>query len=1012
MHPVFQRVSVRALLPLWAAAALVGGGLGRSWAEVGVASLRLDYSIKVFDTEDGLPEFALASVACTPDGYLWFSTFSGVGRFDGARFERLTLPGTAPEAPARTRKVFVDRKGQLWVGAAGQILRLDPSGWRNFGPAAGVLPTVIHEFADTPQGDLWAASVTDILRLRGERFEVVTPRAGLGDERTSLAVETNGTVWCAGGDYLGRWAGDHWETALSAPTTLTNRIRGLLRARGGGLWVAGEQDIRLLAGGEWTKRWPRVAGHIGDAVQMLEDDRGNLWMGGWRTGLLVFGPDGQVREATAKDGLANPSVADLTQDLEGNIWVASNGGGLMRLRPQAFRQYGHQAGLAQIVNSVCEESPGRMVVGTHGDGVAVLENGQFIWPNIWAESNFIAGIWVHSVLRDQAGDVWAGSFSPGLLWLHDGAWERVPNESTGARIINALFEDRAGRLWVGTAAGLAVREHSMFSVVKPESGLPHMVVRGLAEDREGALWVCGPGYGLFRRTAGKFVRFTVPGVAPNADFMTLVGGKDGTIWVGISDQGVARIQGERCFFYRPQHGLPFVGVASMAEDNEGNIWLGTTLGVSKLTRHSLDLVAGGSGALLECQGFDKADGLPGIPRGGFQPAVCKASDGRLWFATLRGVAVVDPARLPRRLPPPLVEIREVRLDGQAVTNWHRPLRSFSFFSGERHLDIDYAAIRLGTPDRVLYRRRLQASDPWEAATRVRSTHLHALRPGRYQFEVQAADIDGVWGPSAFLEYVVRPHFWQTGWFIALVAVTAGTVGWIAYRRRLAVLTELQQAHQTFARRLMDREEQWRHKTAVDLHDSLGQLLQVIRNRATMALNSKLPPAGNEHVAAISEAAESAVGEARNIVRSLRPHYLEQLGLTRSLHYLVTQISQASPIQWARSIDPIDSLLPAELHIHLFRIVQECLTNVTRHSGATSAGLVVARGEAALVIEIWDNGQGLAAKAGPGAPDSPTGLGLRSIQERVHLLGGECRLQPAAQGGLCVTVRIPIAQPPP
>jgi signal transduction histidine kinase len=385
----------------------------------------------------------------------------------------------------------------------------------------------------------------------------------------------------------------------------------------------------------------------------------------------------------------------------------------------------------------------------------------------------------------------------------------------------------------------------------------------------------------------------------------------------------------------------------------------------------------------------------------------KATDGRLWFATSRGVAVVDPANVLRPLPAPDVQITEVLVDGQSLDREQWSAGLVRMPAGVRQLDVRYSVMRLGTPERLSFQRRLRPGDAWQDTGRERFTHLHDLRPGRYRLEVRAADIDKVWGASATLEYVVRPHFWQNGWFIGLALAVLAGVGGLAYRRRWARLEECRQAQASFARQLMDREEEWRRRTAVDLHDSFGQLLQVIRNRAVMAKATGLSPVAAEHVGAISDTAEQAVGEARDIIRSLHPHYLEQLGLTRSLHYLVTQLSQASAIAWERSIDPIDPLLPDDQRIHLYRVVQECLSNVVRHSGATKAGLVIRQEATALTVEVWDNGLGLPAAGAATAGGTPTGLGLRTIQERVHFLGGVCRFQLAPQGGLLVSIQIPI-----
>ena len=779
------------------------------------ASLSRDYSITVFDQGAGFSDYALASVAAAPDGWLWYCSFGAVGRFDGDQFTDLSAITNSPVAGIRPRNVCVDRAGRVWVGATGCIFCYETNSWLSFGATQEVPGELIRSLAEDATGVLWAASASNVVRRAGERFEKVAGPADLPDEVCHLAVEQDSTVWCAGNVVLSRFERGRFVPVLDTAQTVTNKLRGLLPARSGGLWVAFERDIKLRQGDSWTKVLPRPEAIRGDVVEMLEDSQGNLWVGGWRSGLVVYSPAGTVRQATTREGLANDSVSGITEDREGNIWLSSNGGGLVRLRPLAFRSYGQEAGLTQIANSVSEASPGRMWIGTHGDGVALWENQRVTAQSFWPETNFMAGVWVHGVLQDRAGDTWAATYSPGLLRLHYGAWSRVPTSETGARIILSLFEDREGRLWVGTVAGLAVSERGVFSVCKRSSGLPTMTVRGIGQDGAGDIWVCGPGDGLFRRRAGGFSRFVIPGVATNAAFEALLGGRDGSMWVGIGGRGVARIRGEACFVFGPEHGLPTTEIGALLEDDLGDLWLGGAQGVTRLNRASLEAVAGRRQARLVCQVFGKLDGLPGQVRAGFQPVAWKVRDGRLWFATLRGVAVVDPARVMPAPPAPDVTIAEVLVDGQRLDKWQWSSGPLRLPDSVRQLDVRYSVVRLGTSERLRFQRRLCSGDAWVDAGKDRFTHLHDLRPGHYCLEVRAADIDNVWGASAKLEYVVLPHFWQRAWFVGLMFASAGGVGWLVYRQRLAGLDERRQAQATFARQLMDREEQWRHRIAVD-----------------------------------------------------------------------------------------------------------------------------------------------------------------------------------------------------
>ena len=927
------------------------------------ASLGLDYSITVFDQEAGFSDYAMASVAAAPDGWLWYCSFGAVGRFDGAEFVDVSGPTNSPLAGIRPRTVFVDYRGRLWVGANSRIFCYETNVWRSFGVAQGVPGELIRSFAEDGRGGLWAASGTNIVRLAGERFEPLPGPKGMDEERCYLAVGRDGTVWCAGSLYLNRFDQGRWVTVLDPAQTRTNKIMGLLATRTGGLWVGFERDLKLWEGGDWVKVWRRPEGLVGDAVQMLEDSRGNLWVGGWRSGLVAYSPEGEARQATTREGLANNSVSDLTEDREGNIWLSSNGGGLVRLRPLAFRSYGRDAGLTQIANSVSEESPGRMLIGTHGDGVGRWEAGRISGLTFWPETNFLAGVWVHGVLRDRVGDTWAATYSPGLLRLHQGRWERIHNDQTGSRIILSLFEDREGRLWAGTSVGLAVREQGPFIVCGPTSGLPRMAVHGIGQDGAGDIWVCGPGDGLFRRHAGQFTPFYVPGIGTNAPFQTLAGGRDGSLWVGLSEGGLVRIQDGKCRVYGPDQGLPVMEVSALVEDDSGDLWLGGPKGVARLNRPSLEAATLRTQDRVQCQVFDSHDGLPGPVRSGFQPVCWKSSDGRIWFATLRGIAVADPKTILPKLPPPDMAITEVLVDGQPVAGWKTASRPLLLPPGIRTLDFHYSVVRLGTPERLRFQRRQRPDEAWEDAGKERQTHLHSVIPGRYRFEVRAADIDGVWGSSAMLAYDLPLFYWQTVWFRALILLSlgcaAGAAVAFALRSRHRRQAEAIARQAMFTQNLIKAQEAERHRIALELHDGVGQGLLVIANLAGLALRpGESAKAAQSELRKIATTSKEMVEDLRNLTRSLRPQVLDILGLTRALQTLLDQTARTG-LQIKSELENLDALFPPPENINLYRIVQEAIANVLKHASATRVVVGLQTDATMARLSVEDNGCGFA-----------------------------------------------------
>lgn len=213
------------------------------------------------------------------------------------------------------------------------------------------------------------------------------------------------------------------------------------------------------------------------------------------------------------------------------------------------------------------------------------------------------------------------------------------------------------------------------------------------------------------------------------------------------------------------------------------------------------------------------------------------------------------------------------------------------------------------------------------------------------------------------------------------------------------------ARRDFARQLLSTAEQERQHLAAELHDGLGQTLSVIKNEAHFALSQAgLPTHAAEHLRAISQSAADAIDEVRNLVRNLRPSQVEQLGLTDSLRELLEKIAQSTSIHFELNIDNVDDVVNGGMATHLYRIVQEALNNLIRHSGAARAIVSLERDINLVRLRVADNGRGFDTTKGA----RNGGLGLTSIRERTQMLGGTLEIQSAPGSGTELTVILPIS----
>ena len=214
------------------------------------------------------------------------------------------------------------------------------------------------------------------------------------------------------------------------------------------------------------------------------------------------------------------------------------------------------------------------------------------------------------------------------------------------------------------------------------------------------------------------------------------------------------------------------------------------------------------------------------------------------------------------------------------------------------------------------------------------------------------------------------------------------------------------AREQFAAGLLTTQELERRRIASDLHDSVGQELSLIANRAQLALGQPgLPGEASLHLESIIRSSRTAISEVRAMVRQLRPLHIEQLGFTASLDGLLDQIAEASSLAIDRHLDNIDDLVSGDRATHLYRLAQEALNNAMRHAQALRASVQLERDLDCVRLRILDDGRGFAADE---ERFQHAGLGLTSMRERARLLGGTLRIQSTPGGGTSITLVMPFS----
>jgi len=969
-----------------------------------------EYHLDRWQTEEGLPANEVTCLLQTSDGYLWIGTSAGLARFDGVRFTRF---GEAEGLQtSRILCLYQDRRGTLWVGTDGSGLFYSVD--RRFKVLTrrdGLASDVIMDLKEDFFGRLWIGTYAGLSCWHNGRFvddQTVPPRR---NEPFSRVLDDGEGMWVVINGFLHQIKERQYvrKNAGSEPASEI-AVAALRRGPTGRVWFGGISGRLSMSSNGVMTLLPQPANLLSDTIlDVCETTGGDLWMGMASTGLRRW-RNGVVTTVTTREGLLDNSIRCLLEDREKNLWVGTGAGGLHRLKPKKLRMVTTAEGLTHdVIMSMAEDSEGGIWIGSNGGGLSRGESNTFAPAEL---TYLLDNESLPSLLAGTNGVLWLGTWNSGLFRKTGSRLEqfnlaRPDNDEP----VVALCEDGAGGVWVGTYQnGLKLFRDGKFIPCEPASVLKESFITTLARDLRGRLWI-GTGGGGLGCLAGDRLKLITrqDGLAGNFVRTLYVDERD-ALWVGTSE-GLTRVKGDQLVSFTRRQGLRDDIVSQILEDAQGRLWFGSNRGIYRLNKAEFDRVAAGDDVPLRPVVYGQAEGLANLEcTGGFCPAGLKTRDGRLWFSTVKGVAVVDPAHLPAENKPPPVLIEQVRADGKFVATGSSGAAGISspvrIGPGVGRLEFQYTALSFTAPERVSFRYQLVGFDPtWVEAGPRRMAEYSQLPPRRYEFRVIACNEDSVWNETgATFSLICVPAFWQTVWFrLLLGASMLGGAGWVAkswasrrLRRRLAIV---QQQHEL---------EKERTRIARDIHDELGALLTEISLLSAHGQKHCNRPAELAPVfGRISHTAREAVQTADGIVWAVNPRNDSLNHLANYLVHFAEDLFRLTPTRCRLDVPALVPQLPisTQQRHHFLLAVKEACNNVARHSNATEVWVRMAVSEREIRVTVEDNGRGFDPAAV--APDHD---GLLNMRQRMADLGGTMELVSQPGQGTRVTLTAPL-QPP-
>ena len=741
------------------------------------------YNIRSWSTKDGLPNDKIIAVYQSAQGYIWLASQEGLVRFDGASFEIFDKKNTPVFPHSQVTALIEDKDSTLWISTIRGILKYRRGKFEPVLAEKSVAPFIGNTLFIDHKGTCLVGTRTGILRV-------------VNGVLSNLEMAGNPSI-----------------ASVSA----------MCEERTGELWVGTTQGLKLFSGGQLM----HVAGNgiPGDAnvsSLCLGEDQ-TLWVGTLE-GLYSAKP-GQPRRFEKIRALSGQIIRSLCEDKAGHLWVGTEQGGLYRFAGGKFESITTREGLsADYILSLCEDREGNIWAGTFYNGVDEIWRGKF---ETCSTTEGLAGPLVRAIAEDRDGTMWIGTESGLSRWRSGNVVNYTTREGLPDDQIRSVYVDDRGGLWLGTRNGLSHFDGKHFKNYTTKDGLSNEYARVVTEDFDGNIWIGHSAKGIDRLQNGKFTNMEKEGLPP-VGIRVVHRGRNRTMWIG-TDAGLIRWRDQKVTLYKSVGGLPndlfaiyedadhsvWMGtygdglfrlkdekiarittkdglfddvVYQILEDDHQNFWMSSNKGIFRVALKELNDVADKKIARVVSFSYGTSDGMKSSEcNGNSQPAGVRTRDGRMWFPTTNGVAIIDPSDIPLNSVPPEVTIETLKVDSLSINLENQ----VSIGPGYSYLEIHYAGLSFVVPEKMIFKFKLDGFDrDWRNAGTRRVAYYTNVPPGKYVFLVQARNNDEVWSREGVaLAIELKPYFYQTGYFYAICGILLIASIFLVYRWRVALLLQ-------------------------------------------------------------------------------------------------------------------------------------------------------------------------------------------------------------------------------
>ena len=948
----------------------------------------INYTSRVWQMQDGLPEQTVQAFAQTKDRYLWIGTTGGLLRFDGVRLVLFDRDNTPAFTENNIFGLTVTTDDTLWVATeGGGLIRYKDGVFRSFSGKDGLLNDFVRTVYQDSEGQIWIGTDNGLFQFRAGRIERIDNSNGMPPLAVHAIHEDNqGRLWAGGSKLLCLNGGTYHEYRLAEEGS-QNRVKSITQTRDGTMWVGTIGGLYSMVSGADSFR--KVKETSGTVRFLKETSDGTLWIGTIGHGIYKYWKH-EFSQMTAPESLPSNTVLNLFEDIEGNIWVGTQAG-MLRLSKTPIQTVTLPDAGDYDAETVYQDPNGDLWIAAANlfrfrDGKATRVR----LPGI-------SGVRVRNVFRDHEGALWIGTEGRGVFRLSGtNLAHYMVKDGLVNNFIRAFLQGRDGSMWVATDEGVSHWHDGRFTSYQERDGLCYFSTRTLAEDRNGDIWV-GTDRGVSHLQGGRFARDAVTEALRREKIWAIREDSDGGLWFGTRTGGLYRWRFGKLIHFTTAQGLASNSIYELLQDQRDNFWISGPNGISVINRRELDTIAEDPSHPLSLTLYGISDGLETTQMyGAEKPGGVVTSQGEVWFASNKGPVRVSLNPAAPEGPAPVV-IDSVLADGLQVPD----LQKLSLNPDNAKIEVHYSVIQLRSQERVRFRYMLEGFDKnWTDASSRRVAYYTNLPPGSYQFRVEAFEMSAPQKiAETSVEIVQRPHFYRTAWFLGCSLLLLAASVWGGYKFRM------RQVHSRFQAVLNERT-----RLAREMHDTLIQGCAGVSAllEAHSSLDDSEPAAKDDLLSCVRTQLRTTINEAREAVWDLRHADGSATAIGPILGNMTQQVSHefGVPVECQVSGKPFD--LDQSTAHELLMVVREALHNAIRHGQPTRVHVEVGFEKKQFRVQVRDDGRGFDTAMASSQPNGH--YGLVGIQERTKRIGGVLILNSWPGSGTELTLSVPRRAP--